>query len=274
MSRLPKVGGDDGNWGSILNDYLSQSLEADGKLKPQALEDAGVARDNNVLHRSGNETVDGIKTFTNSPQVPLPVTDEEVANKQYVDESTQGGVSDATSTEKGILQLANDLSGTAESPIARASALRTATTDVAIATATAPAAGQFLRASGSTTASWQALPRTFGWYVEGVLFAGQAQGPLYQLDADVTILGFSVNCKIAPVTTGAVFDVQVSDEPDGVFTSIFSDLPTIAPTELVGSGETLSVTTLTAGQFIRLNIDHAGGTAAQGLTAQLRMETR
>lgn len=33
MARLPIVGSDDGAWGDILNDYLSQSLAADGSLK-------------------------------------------------------------------------------------------------------------------------------------------------------------------------------------------------------------------------------------------------
>ena len=33
MARLPQPGGDAGNWGEILNDYLSQSLHADGTLK-------------------------------------------------------------------------------------------------------------------------------------------------------------------------------------------------------------------------------------------------
>jgi hypothetical protein len=33
MSRLPQVGGDSNEWGNILNDYLSVSLDADGTLK-------------------------------------------------------------------------------------------------------------------------------------------------------------------------------------------------------------------------------------------------
>ena len=33
MARLPVPGGDSGNWGSILNDYLSQALNTDGTLK-------------------------------------------------------------------------------------------------------------------------------------------------------------------------------------------------------------------------------------------------
>ena len=33
MARLPQPGGDSGNWGEILNDYLSQSHKTDGQLK-------------------------------------------------------------------------------------------------------------------------------------------------------------------------------------------------------------------------------------------------
>ena len=33
MARLPVPGGDDGQWGTVLNDYLSQSLDTDGTLK-------------------------------------------------------------------------------------------------------------------------------------------------------------------------------------------------------------------------------------------------
>ncbi|MDB5162798.1 MAG: hypothetical protein JWO54_750 [Candidatus Saccharibacteria bacterium] len=37
MSRLPNVGGDDNEWGVILNDYLSVSLNSDGTLKTASL---------------------------------------------------------------------------------------------------------------------------------------------------------------------------------------------------------------------------------------------
>jgi Pectate lyase superfamily protein/Right handed beta helix region len=37
MSRLPIQGGDQGNWGTILNDYLSQSHSSDGTLKPNSV---------------------------------------------------------------------------------------------------------------------------------------------------------------------------------------------------------------------------------------------
>lgn len=40
MARLPQPGGDDGNWGDILNDYLSQTLNTDGTLKTGVVSEA------------------------------------------------------------------------------------------------------------------------------------------------------------------------------------------------------------------------------------------
>lgn len=39
MARLPNVGGDEGNWGTLLNDFLTQSHNADGTLKPLSQSD-------------------------------------------------------------------------------------------------------------------------------------------------------------------------------------------------------------------------------------------
>jgi hypothetical protein len=41
MARLPVVGGDSGNWGSILNDFLEVSLNGDGTIQPGAVTQAG-----------------------------------------------------------------------------------------------------------------------------------------------------------------------------------------------------------------------------------------
>jgi len=46
------------------------------------------ANDNSVIHTSGNETVNGIKTFSSIPlSSGVPSTDYQVANKKYVDDS-------------------------------------------------------------------------------------------------------------------------------------------------------------------------------------------
>lgn len=46
MSRLPIVGGDNNTWGTILNDYLSVSINGDGTLKSGAV---GLALNNVVI---------------------------------------------------------------------------------------------------------------------------------------------------------------------------------------------------------------------------------
>ncbi len=35
--RLPDVGGDNDNWGTVLNQYLSVSLDTDGTIKSSAI---------------------------------------------------------------------------------------------------------------------------------------------------------------------------------------------------------------------------------------------
>jgi|GEM_PF-6834126 len=42
MSRLPVPGSDEGNWGEILNDYLSVSLDTVGQLKPNTVSAAQI----------------------------------------------------------------------------------------------------------------------------------------------------------------------------------------------------------------------------------------
>ncbi len=116
MARLPSPGGDSGKWGDILNDFLKQSLNADGSIKSTAVESAGGAVDTEVIHNTGNETVDGVKTFSSSPIVPTPTNGTDATNKSYVDSAAASGTPDADATTKGKVQLAGDLSGTAASP--------------------------------------------------------------------------------------------------------------------------------------------------------------
>lgn len=43
MARLPKPGADNGNWGKILNDYLTQAHNPDGSLKNNVITNANIA---------------------------------------------------------------------------------------------------------------------------------------------------------------------------------------------------------------------------------------
>lgn len=115
MARLPQPGSDDGTWGNILNDFLAVEHNADGTLKPSGTL-ATKADNSDVVHVSGTETIGGAKSFTTSPTVPAPTNPTDAATKAYVDSTSGAVVPDASTSTKGIIQLAGDLSGTAAAP--------------------------------------------------------------------------------------------------------------------------------------------------------------
>ena len=62
MARLPVPGSDDGTWGSILNDFLTQSLNSDGSLKSATGSRTGGVRLSNDLGGSATDpTVVGLR---------------------------------------------------------------------------------------------------------------------------------------------------------------------------------------------------------------------
>lgn len=65
MARLPIPGSDDGKWGQILNEYLSQSLNADGTLKASAINKDAIGLGN------VDNTHDADKPISNSMQTAL-----------------------------------------------------------------------------------------------------------------------------------------------------------------------------------------------------------
>ena len=102
MARLPVSGSDKGIWGDILNSFLLIEHNPDGTL-------------NRGASLSDFATVNN-PVFTGSVTVPTPYSATDAVTKAYVDTSIALGASDATTTSKGIVQLAGDLGGTASSP--------------------------------------------------------------------------------------------------------------------------------------------------------------
>lgn len=115
MARLPIPGSDDGTWGQVLNDYLSVSHNNDGTVKADAVNSSAL-QDNSV---SGAKIQDD-----SVAEAKLDITggaDGQVLTKDSLSSggfawTSVAGSPDATTTTKGLVQLAGDLSGTAASP--------------------------------------------------------------------------------------------------------------------------------------------------------------
>lgn len=90
MARLPKPGGDDGNWGDILNAFLATAHNSDGTPK-----DIGVIANKYVLPGGG---------------IPEDHLSGAVQTK------LNAATTDASDDTKGVIQLSGDLGGTATSP--------------------------------------------------------------------------------------------------------------------------------------------------------------
>lgn len=78
MSRLPVPGGDNGVWGSVLNDFLSVSLNADGTLKTSSVSTAGAEMATNKGNAGGYASLDNTSKVPIA-QVPTGTTTTTVA---------------------------------------------------------------------------------------------------------------------------------------------------------------------------------------------------
>lgn len=91
MARLPQPGGDQGSWGDILNDYLSQSHNADGTLKP--ISQSGIQ---NLVSDLAAKAPSTSPTFSGTVTVPTPSNGTDAATKAYVDSATTGSYAPQT----------------------------------------------------------------------------------------------------------------------------------------------------------------------------------
>ena len=76
------------------------------------------ADDSSVVHLNGQETIGGLKTFANAPNVPSPTGNGQVANKSYVDQSVANvGAGNYLSTAGGTMSGPITLSGNPSAPL-------------------------------------------------------------------------------------------------------------------------------------------------------------
>jgi len=114
MARLPQVGGDSGDWGVILNDFLSQSLSSDGSLK------SGIV--------SSSQLATG--AVTNASVAPNTLTEDKLAPAVQTKLNTGAPVADGTITEAKLSSALATKINTA--PTIPVSSVNTLTGDVVI----------------------------------------------------------------------------------------------------------------------------------------------
>ena len=113
MARLPTVGGDAGNWGEILNDYLLQSHDAEGslrsnsvgapQLKNQSVANAALA-DGTIAEAKLSSAVqtklNAATTIANGSVTTSKLADGSVTN----DKLAGAGVAEGVATAKAVAE--------------------------------------------------------------------------------------------------------------------------------------------------------------------------
>lgn len=138
MARLPIAGGDDGVWGTILNDYLSQAHASNGALKSGVVTDdavasaAGIAQSKLNLSITNTE-ISATAAIAKSKLAALSIGDSDV------NAISQSKITNLTTDLSGKLSAASNLNDVADKPTAR--------TNLAV-----PEASGFAKITVSTTA--------------------------------------------------------------------------------------------------------------------------
>jgi hypothetical protein len=76
----------DADVAAITNHEALEGLQGGATSDHQHLTTLQVGLVNNAVQKTGNETINGVKTFVTSPVVPTPDEDMEAATKKYVDD--------------------------------------------------------------------------------------------------------------------------------------------------------------------------------------------
>jgi hypothetical protein len=271
MARLPVPGADDGQWGDILNEYLETSHAADGALKSASVVNAipdgsisPVKLQDSYLKIDQKAQPDGLASLDSSGKVPsaqLPAS---------------SAPSDATTTDKGIIQLAGDLSGTAAGPTVPGLATKAAASTT-ITAGTGLTGGGDLSANRTLAVSYGT---TAGTAAEGndsrITGAEQAAnkgtaGGYASLDGGGKVPSGQLP-SVADATVSSKGIIQLAGDLAGTATSptvpalagkVATTTTISAGTGLTGGGD------LSANRTLAANFGTATGTIAQGDDARI-----
>lgn len=114
MSRLPSVGADNGTWGTVLNDFLSVSHNANGTINPSALPTASTSTAGIVQLASTTDATTGTDTTKAVTAVGVKAVGDTKANLSHThagSDITSGTIAatylpSSTTSAAGVVQLA------------------------------------------------------------------------------------------------------------------------------------------------------------------------
>ena len=105
MARLPQPGSDEGTWGQVLNDFLAVSHDTAGNIKTNAIDSTAIQ----------DSSITEAKLDLGTGADGQVLTRDTGASGGFSWTSVAGSP-DATTSSKGLVQLAGDLAGTATAP--------------------------------------------------------------------------------------------------------------------------------------------------------------
>lgn|GEM_PF-1588343 len=124
-ARLPVPGSDNGTWGDILNTFLDQAHNSDGSLRPGAVTAAGGV---SSINGKAPDNAGNVSLTASDVSAPTDLTDlgdvnaggasdsqvlsyNQSSGKWVASTVSSTTINDASTTNKGIVQLAGDLGG-------------------------------------------------------------------------------------------------------------------------------------------------------------------
>lgn len=269
MARLPTPGSDSGQWGDILNTFLDVAHNLDGTLDEAAVGSAiatgsitAAQLQDAYIQVSDKAQPGGVASLDGNGRVPssqLP---------------TGAVPSDATTSAKGVIQLAGDLSGTATSPTVPGLSSKAATSTTISAGAGLTGGGD-LRANRTLAVAFGA---TAGTVAEGndsritgaeqIANKGAANGyaslgsdgkvPSAQLPAASAPSDATVSTKGVIQLTGDLAGSADAPTVPGLATKATTSMTIVAGTGLTGGGD------LSTNRTLAVSFGTTAGTVAQG----------
>lgn len=111
MARLPQPGGDDGNWGNVLNDYLAQAHKNDGQIKDNAVSESALAPDSISRSKLKPSVRSELDSYLDQTEVDARVAsilgDEYVrTSSRIIDVRDHGAIGDGVADDSIAITLA------------------------------------------------------------------------------------------------------------------------------------------------------------------------